>query len=251
VSAPSNISEHDLRRLLDVVSPDAVASPCTEIPDEVLRGLTELIPCDSVSYFVLDTHRSAVTHMQEVALADIVPDDDEADAQFWEAFWECESCCNPALLSGQEPVTMWQDFYSERDYARLLMAEYNRRMGFMHELLVCLPPQGGIQRRLMLARDASDVPFSERDRLLLTLLRPHLLAIRDRVEAERHTSPALTPRQLELLRRVAVGDTNRQVARDLGLSEGTVRKHLEHIYARLGVHSRTEAVAQIAPPLVG
>jgi DNA-binding NarL/FixJ family response regulator len=34
------------------------------------------------------------------------------------------------------------------------------------------------------------------------------------------------------------------VARDLGLSEGTVRKHLESIHARLEVHSRTEAVVR-------
>ena len=58
------------------------------------------------------------------------------------------------------------------------------------------------------------------------------------------TSSFKTSRQVQLLRRVAQGDTNRQVARDLGLSEGTVRKHLENIYARLEVHSRTEAVAR-------
>ena len=96
----------------------------------------------------------------------------------------------------------------------------------------------------MRTRDAADVPFSERDRLLLTLLRPHLISARDRVEAQRRTVPVLTARQVELLARVARGDTNRQVARDLGLSEGTVRKHLENIYARLEVHSRTEAVTR-------
>jgi len=79
--------------------------------------------------------------------------------------------------------------------------------------------------------------------LLLTLLRPHLASAHDRVEAQRRTVPVLTPRQVEL-RRVARGDTNRRAARDLGLSEGTVRKHLENIYARLEVHSRTEAVTR-------
>lgn len=41
-----------------------------------------------------------------------------------------------------------------------------------------------------------------------------------------------------------VGDTNRQVARELGLSEGAVRNHLLTIYARLDAHSRTEALAR-------
>jgi DNA-binding NarL/FixJ family response regulator len=51
------------------------------------------------------------------------------------------------------------------------------------------------------------------------------------------------------MRRVALGHTNRQVARDLGLAEGTVRKHLENIYARLEVNSRTEALARLGDVL--
>lgn len=87
--------------------------------------------------------------------------------------------------------------------------------------------------------------------MLLTLLRPHLVDLHDRVEAKSRTVPVLTARQQELLRRVARGETNRQVARDLGISEGTVRKHLENIYARLDVHSRVEALALVGPELAG
>jgi len=236
------ITEQDLRSLLDVVSPDAVASAGPELPDQVLRGLAELIPCSSVSFFVLDPRRGEAHTMQELDLQGLPADDPEADALFFQAYWECVACSSPEIVG---PVTTWQDFYSEREFATLLMSDYFRRVGFWHELLVRLPPQGGYERRLMLTRDASDLPFSERDRLLLTLLRPHLTHIRDRVEAARRTVPVLTTRQLELLRRVAGGATNRQVARDLGVSEGTVRKHLENIYARLQVHSRTEAISRV------
>jgi DNA-binding NarL/FixJ family response regulator len=48
------------------------------------------------------------------------------------------------------------------------------------------------------------------------------------------------------MRLVADGFTNRQIARELGVSEGTVRKHLENVYARLGVQSRTQAIARVA-----
>jgi DNA-binding NarL/FixJ family response regulator len=48
------------------------------------------------------------------------------------------------------------------------------------------------------------------------------------------------------LRLVADGLTNRQIGRELGLSEGTVRKHLENVYARLGVQNRMQAIAQVA-----
>jgi DNA-binding CsgD family transcriptional regulator len=57
-------------------------------------------------------------------------------------------------------------------------------------------------------------------------------------------SPTLTARQRQLLRLVAGGDTNGQIARRLSISEPTVRKHLENIFERLGVTSRTAAVTE-------
>ena len=91
--------------------------------------------------------------------------------------------------------------------------------------------------------------FSERDRALLALLRPHLHRAYLDAERRRHPTPELTPRQWELLRLVAAGHTNAQIARQLGLSEGTVRIHLQNIYARLQVPSRTAAVTRAFPAL--
>jgi DNA-binding NarL/FixJ family response regulator len=51
----------------------------------------------------------------------------------------------------------------------------------------------------------------------------------------------LTPRQLEILRAVAEGRTNAEIARQLWLTEQTVKFHLSKIYRRLGVSNRTEA----------
>ena len=89
--------------------------------------------------------------------------------------------------------------------------------------------------------------FSERDRDLLTLLRPHLHQAYLDAERRRHPTPQLTPRHWELLHLLAAGHTNAQIARRLGLSEGTVRTHLENIYARLQVSSRTAAVTRAFP----
>jgi DNA-binding CsgD family transcriptional regulator len=52
----------------------------------------------------------------------------------------------------------------------------------------------------------------------------------------------LTDREVEVLQLVARGDTNRQIARTLVISERTVAHHLEHIYDRIGVSSRAAAV---------
>lgn len=58
--------------------------------------------------------------------------------------------------------------------------------------------------------------------------------------------PALTPRQWSVLRLVATGATNARIAHQLGLSEGTVRKHLENTFERLGVTSRAPAVSRVS-----
>jgi DNA-binding CsgD family transcriptional regulator len=54
----------------------------------------------------------------------------------------------------------------------------------------------------------------------------------------------LTPREGEILDLVAEGATNAQIASALGVSLATVRKHLEHVYEKLHVSTRTAAVAR-------
>ena len=54
---------------------------------------------------------------------------------------------------------------------------------------------------------------------------------------------ALTRRELEVLQLVGDGLSNQQISKQLFLSQATVKSHLVHIYAKLGVDSRTAAVA--------
>ncbi|AQX15177.1 DNA-binding response regulator [Tessaracoccus lapidicaptus] len=55
--------------------------------------------------------------------------------------------------------------------------------------------------------------------------------------------PSLSARELDVLRLVAEGVTNRGIAKRLYISEGTVKTHLVHAFAKLGAESRTAAVA--------
>ncbi|MFC3776801.1 response regulator transcription factor [Mycolicibacterium holsaticum] len=66
------------------------------------------------------------------------------------------------------------------------------------------------------------------------------------VESSQCASPlpgGLTRREIDILRRVASGGTNKQVAEQICISEKTVGRHLANIYGKLGVSSRTAAVA--------
>ncbi|MFE9254681.1 LuxR C-terminal-related transcriptional regulator [Streptomyces sp. NPDC006879] len=71
------------------------------------------------------------------------------------------------------------------------------------------------------------------------LLRAQELA----VGAAPASSGRLTARELEVLRHVAAGKTNRAIAEDLFLSEKTVARHLSNIFAKIGVSSRSAATA--------
>jgi LuxR family maltose regulon positive regulatory protein len=54
----------------------------------------------------------------------------------------------------------------------------------------------------------------------------------------------LSERELELLRLIAAGRTNQEIAQELFLAVGTVKKHLNNIFGKLGVGSRTQAIAR-------
>jgi DNA-binding CsgD family transcriptional regulator len=72
---------------------------------------------------------------------------------------------------------------------------------------------------------------------------------RGREAAAPLASNSLTEREAEILGWVARGKTNHEIADLLVVSPHTVRKHLENAYAKLGVHTRTAAVATTFAPL--
>lgn len=54
----------------------------------------------------------------------------------------------------------------------------------------------------------------------------------------------LTAREREILSLLMRGNTNREIAEILWIAPATVRKHLENVFAKLGVHTRTGAVTR-------
>lgn len=60
---------------------------------------------------------------------------------------------------------------------------------------------------------------------------------------ERAASPTLTSREVEVMRLVAAGRRDKEIAVALGISSQTVRVHVKNIYAKLGVSDRTEAMS--------
>jgi DNA-binding CsgD family transcriptional regulator len=253
MSTPTRASEQDLRALAAIVSQDRPDLPDGEgLPPSLLADLMGQIRCDCMSFIGVDSGQQMQWFGQDVPVdADDSEDDDTA---FWEHYWSSLTCSYPDRTGDLRSVTKISDFYSARQWHGTGM--YRDCLSeFEHELMACLPAGSGWTAgpgrtvRLLFWRGAGS-DFSERDRALLVLLRPHLHQAYLDAERRRHPVPRLTPRQNDLLRLLATGRTNSQIARRLGISEGTVRTHLENIYERLNVSSRTAAVTRAFPDWV-
>jgi DNA-binding CsgD family transcriptional regulator len=252
------IGEADLRRLLHVVDParctqDAGTSGRAdgdELPGSVLRDIADLVACDCATFQVMDPYRREITvQYADPGTAGDESEDPELTDLWWPAMWE--HCSYPQRSGDYQTVTRGSDelpgvrsgphWQAYVDGLQVPMDARGRPR--LREVMVTLPPTGVVDRRLLLWReDGSD--FSDRDVLLLTLLRPHVVALNQRHRLRATGAAELTTRQWEILRLVAAGCSNAQIARALTLSEATVRKHLENIYSRLNVNSRTEALAK-------
>ena len=250
-------SEADLCRLAAIVTAEREDPPAQGLPPSLLSDLMGQIRCDAVSFYGHDSGRQDYWFFQGL------PDDEEPDPDpdldqaleqaHWQHYWDCLTCSYPDRTGDLRSVVTIADFYSARQWRSSGMyADIYRPQGIEHELQLCLPEPPGPSRgpgrtvRLYFFR-LSGPDFSERDRALLTLVRPHLHQAYLDAERRRAPGPGLTSRQTDLLRLVADGHTNSQIARRLGLSEGTVRTHLENIYGRLQVSSRTAAVLRAFP----
>jgi DNA-binding CsgD family transcriptional regulator len=250
-------SERDLRTLAGIVTQERPDLPEAGLPLSLLSDLATQIPCDLVLFEGYDTEQQTYWFAQRVPAGEgketALASDQGSNEALWKHFWDCKFCSYPDRTGDVRSVFQVTDFYSARQWHSIgTYCDVARPKGAEHYMEVSLPepqrPEGrrGRIARLFLVRGPG-AEFSERDRAILTLLRPHLHQIYLDVERRRSPVPDLTPRQWELMRLIAAGRTNIQIARHLGLSQGTVRTHLENIYDRLDVQNRTAAVMRAFP----
>ena len=244
-----SISTRDLRRLIDLGDPSRLDDDSGLFPESILRELADLVACDNVSYAVTDAYRRCGLGGASLVCYDGVcsaSDDAQMNAFYWRHFWSFPQCCYPDRSGDWASVVRESDFGSAREFARGRLAEYLSMIGVRHVIQLPLAPRGPVTHRILLWRTGGR-GFTDREQMLLTLVRPHLDAVH-KAGMRRSSQAQLTDRQLHLLRLVAAGLDNRQIARHLAISEATVRTHLQNIYSRLDVSSRTAAIAVVFGP---
>jgi DNA-binding CsgD family transcriptional regulator len=135
-----------------------------------------------------------------------------------------------------------------------LFNEYYRPIGIDHVMAVPVHVDRTCLVSFVFNRTRRD--FSDRDLACMEAIRPHLATfyrLGREMDGARAAwgAPAaagdppgepLTGREREVLRWLASGKTDREIARILAISPRTVHKHLQRIYEKLGVETRTAAV---------
>lgn len=251
---PIALSDRDLRTMVSITdeTDHAATEPGVRLPWSVLHRIKDLLGCDELICHDLEAARRRISFAQTTADGcddlDLTPGGatEPTDQPFWATYWS-GSCSYPDRTGDLRSVVTPYDFASERQWRESpAYREYFGPLGTKHTILLTLPDRPGRTVRLVAFRD-SGPRFSERDRAVLTLLRPHVYAAYLQLARRRNGEPNLTDRQWQLLQLVALGHTNARIARQLGVSEGTVRKHMENIHARLGVSSRAAALARAFP----
>lgn len=99
-------------------------------------------------------------------------------------------------------------------------------------------------------RAAPDGDFEEKRRLLMGMME-EVFSQYERMSQKLESEPVvisvshvLTPRQREILHALAAGKSNKRIAKDFDVSEGTVKQHVSNIYKALKANNRAEAVAR-------
>jgi len=321
---------------------EAVTGP-DPFPTELLDVLRELVPSDTVGYDEQDRVRERAlyyegcTRVREMDAT--VPL--EIERVFWLLKHESPIVMHHARTGDFSPIKL-SDFLTLRELHRLeIHRDFFQPIGIEHRFVVGLPGPQTHTKCFLFDRGRRRRDYDERDRLVLELIRPHLVACyaaaRDRrlaaaltlgeegpgrllvlapsgrvdfagpaagelldryfdgesrgslpgpiedwldsrskrfngngslpspdvplvVEGDRsqlvvskvghvlllrEESSVLTRRERQILELLAEGMSNAEIALALTLAPTTVRTHLENIYAKLGVHSRTAAVARV------
>ena len=239
------LSRSDLEGALDFLRAAGEQDGASPFPSELLCKLASLVSCEYVTYCEIDRLRHETTFRVATDPEEGFP----ADEAYWATLHE-HPVRNHRSRTGDLGAFKIHDFLTPRELRRTqfysdFLSPINPG-GFL--MSVCLPAPPGTTRTFNFERGFND--FGERERALLELLQPHLLQFRRAAEVRRRArltlaaapEGALTERETDVLARVAEGMRNREIAEALWIAPGTVRKHLDNIYAKLGARTRTAAV---------
>lgn len=234
------LARRELDALLRFVYDASTLSREAAVVPELVARLQELVPtAEQVSYCVLDWKRRRIAY--EVDAFGIAVDLD--NALYWE-LRDQEAVCEYFERTGDHSPRKMSDLLAPREWCARELYKLCYAP-FQYELCFRLPIEPRYTKTFIFRSSRRD--FTERDRLVLELLHPHLSQIDETFERRERarTDLPLTLREREILAWVERGNTNAQIAEILWIAPGTVKKHLDNVYEKLGVRTRMAAVTRL------
>jgi DNA-binding CsgD family transcriptional regulator len=205
------LSDRQQRALRSLLAAEAV--PGAPLPDRhVLGQVVTLVPCDSISVTLADATGYPV---------------DFADLH------GRGRPSGPPASYGPLPLGLQ---WASREPALM-----RRLLGHGTDDLLLLGYRNGPDHVVQVALDRHARLFTRRDVAVLRLIEPVLGRLLSEPPAP-HLPPELTVQERRILRLVAEGHSNTEIADRIGVAVCTVRKHLEHAFPKLGVTNRLAAV---------
>ena len=236
----------DLRGILSFLEEAHTVEGPAAFTRALLDRFAEVVRCEEASFWEADVPRRIVRNavMSSNGTWMAVPN----------AHWTCERTVGlyrSMRVSWPEPVLL-SDVFGRRLRSRPDFNP-NRDWGYVDEIHLDLDPAR--RWKAHFAIFSSD-DFGDRERLILQAVRSHLAALYRSARLRRRLAAAtaafdrapmaeLTPREREVMLCVADGLSNEKIANVLVVEQSTVGKHLEHVYEKLGVRSRTAALAKL------
>ena len=229
-------------------------------PEALMDVFRRVVPCDTIAYRAWDRNHGIVDQS-------FAPDELADRWPVWALYprfrrHDPHPSEPPSPSDGRPPVSapgcmarplVLSDAVSGRRFRQTgLYFELMRPFGVRDVMKIFLPRHDGVSSVFVF--DTSGSGFSESDRALVTLVVPALIQfqrnahLRSQAFAADDRLKFLTPRELTVLARAAAGETNAEIAGALVINPSTVRKHLEHVYEKLGVRNRAAAARVYAQP---
>ncbi|MFC0111434.1 helix-turn-helix transcriptional regulator [Kibdelosporangium aridum] len=243
-----DLAADDLRRALDFVGALYEDIDDVAIASETLAILGDLVGCDLVSATSMD-------HTDRRVLESTIDRTERESLLDRQGFAEAVSE-HPGFGAYRSGALRLGTSVALTDLAApsvlrrfQFYVDFYRPEGTADQLVCAIRSTGRLGTVITFNRDRYG--FSDRDRAVVDLIAPHVssaLAVRERIAALRAPDVDLadcTPREREVIALVASGATDREVARALSISPRTVHKHLERIYRKFDVTSRTSLIARL------
>jgi DNA-binding NarL/FixJ family response regulator len=234
-------------RLLELVGDVLGIVERDELREALLVALDRAVPSDWVSINEVGPHPADMCSVVRPALPERLH---EAWAQYGN---ENPLIARFARTLDTRPYRFSDVITTEELHALALYRDFYAELPLEHQIAFVVSVSPPRYVGIALSRSATD--FTDEERTLLDRARPFLIAIyrtaiahgelsaSAAVQLERLAGLGLTRREAIVLAGVARGRSNADVARDLGVSERTVGKHLQRTYRKLGVANRSQAAA--------